>query len=252
MHRLLIADDEEKERKGINRLIQQCGFPFETVQARNGEEALKIIKAEPFEVLLTDIKMPFMNGIELIEAVHKIRQGMIYIIYSAYGEFEYAQSAISLGVLRYLLKPVSVTEFKKLFSEVVDLCDMQKEQPPFKGFQVPGEHNTGNRVVKMAKEWIFTCYADPNMGLAFLADKLGITPAYLSALFKAETGQNVVKYISEYRLAQARELLQTSNMRINNVGSSIGYTNESYFIKIFRNREGMSPAQYREQLYHHV
>jgi len=103
------------------------------LQAQNGEEAIKIFENMHIDILLTDIKMPFMNGIELIEAVHKQGYMPFCIINSAYGEFEYAQNAIMLGVVQYLLKPIKLDDFQRLFNKVIHLCkerDLQniKEQ----------------------------------------------------------------------------------------------------------------------------
>jgi two-component system response regulator YesN len=257
MYKLLVVDDEERERTGITGLLRHFGFAFEAKQARNGEEALEKIKLENFDVLLTDIKMPYMNGIELIEKIHEIGRYMICIIYSAYGEFEYAQRAINLGVSRYILKPLSIDNFQKVFSEVEFLCDehnQQKEkhekyseyheikQPLF-------DRQYISRIVKIAIKIISEKYAEQGMGLSFLSDSLSVSPSYLSALFKAETGKNFVKYITELRIEKAKELLNKTNFRIIDIGIKVGYFNESYFIKKFHEREGMSPSQYREKKY---
>ena len=114
MYNILIVDDEKKEREGIALLLKRFGFPLRTAFAQNGEDALKIMEKIYFDILLTDIKMPYMDGIQLIRETQKRGLNPICIIYSAYGEFEYAQNAISLGVQEYLLKPVKLDAFKAL------------------------------------------------------------------------------------------------------------------------------------------
>jgi len=123
MYTILLVDDERNERTGIEKLIQKYNFPLNVVQAQNGEEALNIIQGMHIDILLTDIKMPFMNGMELIEAVRKQGFMPFCIIYSAYGEFEYAQNAIKLGVVQYLLKPINLDDFQSLFEKVIRLCN---------------------------------------------------------------------------------------------------------------------------------
>lgn len=122
MYNILIVDDEKKEREGIALLLKRFGFPLRTAFAQNGEDALKIMEKNYFDILLTDIKMPYMDGIQLIRETQKRGLNPICIIYSAYGEFEYAQNAISLGVQEYLLKPVKLDAFKALFEKIIEIC----------------------------------------------------------------------------------------------------------------------------------
>ena len=128
MYRILIVDDERNERTGIEKLIRRYQFHLEVVQASNGREALEKFEQNGIDILLTDIKMPLMSGIELIKEVHKRGWDPICIIYSAYGEFEYAQNAIALGVMQYLLKPIKMQEFQNLFEHVVSLCEEKDHQ----------------------------------------------------------------------------------------------------------------------------
>ena len=126
--KILIVDDERNERVGIEKLIRKYQYQMEVIQASNGREALEIFSQNNIDILLTDIKMPFMTGIDLIKEVHKGGWDPICIIYSAYGEFEYAQNAIALGVMQYLLKPIKMQEFKDLFDRVVSMCREKARQ----------------------------------------------------------------------------------------------------------------------------
>ena len=131
MYRILIVDDEIRERNGIEKLIRRYQYELEIYQASDGKEALRIMEKINMDILLTDIKMPAMTGIELIEQVHKNGWNPVCVIYSAYGEFEYARNAIALGVMQYLLKPIKLDEFQELFHKVMELCaekDRQKSE----------------------------------------------------------------------------------------------------------------------------
>lgn len=128
MYKILIVDDENNERMGIQRLIYKYQYPLEVRQAPNGKIALEMMEKEEIDILLTDIKMPFMTGIELIEQINKRGWNPICIIYSAYGEFEYAQNAIQLGVLQYLLKPIKLEKFEELFNKVIEICKEKSTQ----------------------------------------------------------------------------------------------------------------------------
>lgn len=507
MYKILIVDDENNERMGIQRLIFKYQYPLEVRQAPNGKIALEIMEKEEFDILLTDIKMPFMTGIELIEQVNKRGWSPICIIYSAYGEFEYAQNAIQLGVLQYLLKPIKLEKFEKLFDRVIEICkekstqkvrneqlkktlksienekyaqkiqrylELDADEENFSEFQeimheqifcpviislysasifkywenyeedilnfvghdtliinksdtqflilirnknlnskqvseickgfieitknkyqsevyiVAGrscreikelkeeyikmlnqldyqffvsesmffihnekgiirktsemlslyyeriltfakledydgmndefkkafeyvEESEGftsgyikynfsevikkcceilhseermieiveeiygassitkvkeaifclidtlskyrknktdeNRLIALAKSIIYERFSDYNLNVSQIAEDMNMSAAYLSTLFKMETKQNLAKYISQYRLEKAKDLLKTTNMKIADVAKKVGYMNPSYFIALFKNNVGCSPAKYREKFF---
>lgn len=523
MYKILIVDDERKEREGISLLIKRYKYDLNITLAQNGEEALKIMEKEHFDILLTDIRMPYMDGIQLIKEIQKRGMYPICIIYSAYGEFEYAQNAISLGVLEYLLKPIRLEAFDELFKKVIDLCisrekasqeeieirhiqeeaayqkmswdmlnylegdeveedqagndlleKLTKEFSEFADFStddcIPiviscysnlfsieweryqkeiedkfgnstiiinntdnqvivllirkkGDYRlaeikekcesliecskrqyqvdvlvilgkktddlsslrkeyyelkdqldyqffisksmlivhdesyflkkendmmglyferifncarmsdyrgiekelekvfdyvarqTGfssiyvkytftdaikkiceytkasidlisyieqiyqsktieevkeivkealnhmekkdaqeikeNRLVRMAKNIIYEKYGENNLNVSSIAEELKVSTAYLSSLYKIETGQNLVKFITWYRIEKSKELLKQTNMRVSDVAEKVGYLNTSYYTSIFRNYEGCSPVQYRERVQKH-
>lgn len=124
MIRILIVDDEKIERNGIKFLLKQMNLELEIFEAVNGLKALDVLKKEKIDILLTDIKMPFMNGIELIQEVVQKWNDLKIIIFSGYGEFEYARLAMKSGVSNYILKPVDPQEFfstmEKTLKEIED------------------------------------------------------------------------------------------------------------------------------------
>ena len=114
MYTYLIVDDEMIERKGIRMLLSWMNIRENILEASNGEEALEVFEKEKIDVLLTDINMPFMDGIELLSRIHEEYPGTETVIFSGYDEFSYAKKAISYGVSAYILKPVNPEEFKKV------------------------------------------------------------------------------------------------------------------------------------------
>lgn len=113
MYTYLIVDDEMIERKGIRMLLSWMNIRENILEASNGEEALEVFEKEKIDVLLTDINMPFMDGIELLSRIHEEYPGTETVIFSGYDEFSYAKKAISYGVSAYILKPVNPEEFKR-------------------------------------------------------------------------------------------------------------------------------------------
>lgn len=128
MFQILIVDDEHIEREGIKRLIHKYNLPLAVLEAENGEEALEMLALHPIDIVLTDIKMPFMDGLTLCERARAQFPELKIIIFSAYGEFEYAQRAIHYQISSYLLKPIDVSDFQRAFQEVIALCHKDQEQ----------------------------------------------------------------------------------------------------------------------------
>jgi two-component system, response regulator YesN len=123
VYRILIVDDERIEREGIQHLIQEYNLGLETVLAENGEIALEILGKQKIDILITDIKMPFMDGLELSEKVSGMGLDIEMIIFSAYHEFEYARRALRTNISNYLLKPVQITEFLSVVKEATQACE---------------------------------------------------------------------------------------------------------------------------------
>ena len=129
MYTYLIVDDEMIERKGIRMLLSRMNIRENILEASNGEEALEVFEKEKIDVLLTDINMPFMDGIELLSRIHEEYPGTETVIFSGYDEFSYAKKAISYGVSAYILKPVNPEEFKKVVGEITEkLAKSEREE----------------------------------------------------------------------------------------------------------------------------
>ena len=111
LYRIMLADDEEEIRDGIIRKIDWEGIGFRLVgAAENGQEALEMAESLHPDVVMTDIKMPFMDGLTLGRRLAEIMPATRLVIFSGFDEFEYAQQAIKLNVAEYILKPINAVE----------------------------------------------------------------------------------------------------------------------------------------------
>ena len=118
-HNILIVDDEQLIRQGLRARIEYLGIDVdEMFEADNGLMALGIQDAHPIDLVITDICMPDMDGLELIQQMQKKNNQIQFIVLSGYAEFSYAETAIRLGVKAYLLKPVSNDDLKEAFDTV--------------------------------------------------------------------------------------------------------------------------------------
>ena len=126
-YRVLLADDEEEIRTGISRKIDWAALGFALVgEAGNGEEALELAEQLRPDVVLTDIKMPFLDGLELCRRLRVSLPGARLVVFSGFDDFEYARQAVSMGVSEYILKPINAPELTRVLETLRDQLDRQR------------------------------------------------------------------------------------------------------------------------------
>ena len=122
--RAIICDDDEIILKGLCSVIDWASLGIELVgTAGNGKEGLALLKEQRPELLMTDIRMPHVDGLQLIEEGKKLNPGLMAIVFSGYDDFEYARRALKLGVQDYLTKPINMDELTHLASDCVKRFD---------------------------------------------------------------------------------------------------------------------------------
>jgi two-component system, response regulator YesN len=125
-YKLLLVDDEEEVRRGVLKKINWNEYGFDIVgEAENGKEALDSIERTLPDVVITDIKMPFMDGLELTKVVREKYPTIKFIVLTGFDEFEYAQKAIKLNVMEYVLKPISANELIDILIKVKSQIDSE-------------------------------------------------------------------------------------------------------------------------------
>lgn len=280
MLKALIVDDEGIERRGIAMIVKRLALPYEVHDAANGEEALALLKSERFDVLLTDIYMPFMDGLTLAHEARALYPELYIIILSAYADFQKAQQAMQENVYRYLLKPVNVLEFKDVMCEAADRIEQGRESSARmtwleqeilkyrrqdaashgpkpdaesapaeaddagKGEAERGEARRISHAVELAVDIIHREYAT-RLSLQDVAARVYLNPSYISSIFRREMGESFVRYLNNYRLDRAAEALRGTNRPVGEIRRAVGFTGDSYFIMLFRDRFGCTPQQYR-------
>lgn len=123
-----MADDEKNEREGMKFLIRKEKLPFHVSEAANGKQALAVMEEREIDILLTDVKMPYMDGLELSMAVHRSRPDTQIIIFSAYNEFDYVKKAMQAQAVNYLLKPIELDEFSQVMKKVIETLEAKQEE----------------------------------------------------------------------------------------------------------------------------
>ncbi len=115
---ILIVDDEEGLREGLSRLLEDEGYAV--LCAEDGEQAIEIVRQTRVDLVLTDMRMPGMSGIDLLKKVRKIREEIGVIILTGYGEIESYIEAMNFGAMEYVSKPFKVNELKFIVNKILN------------------------------------------------------------------------------------------------------------------------------------
>lgn len=242
MYRLIIVDDEYEIRNGLSRYFpwESIGFTVAGV-FENGKDALKYILHNPVDVVLTDIEMPVMTGIELARAVYLGRLPVKVIFLSAYRKFEYAQDAISYRVVHYITKPTVHSEISEVFCSVKK--ELDQEDPSQAENPAPTEGYYEN-LVQQIKDAIAQDLK--NATIVSVAEQVGRSPSSVSRLFLEATGMTFTDYLKSQRMEKANELLNCIDYKIYEVSEMVGYSNAKNFARAYKNYFGYTPHDYRQ------
>lgn len=149
MWKVLIADDEPKIRRGLRTTIERIRPDMKVVaEAEDGEVALSLVRKESPDILMIDVRMPFVNGLELIEKINGILADCIIIVVSGHDEFEYAQRALQLKVFEYVLKPVPQDVLAGVLARAEDALRASRSQRKY----VAWAHEQLDRAMPMLRE----------------------------------------------------------------------------------------------------
>ncbi|RAV05510.1 response regulator [Paenibacillus sp. YN15] len=264
MYKLLVVEDVKTVREAIVKSIDWGALGVEVIGAlSNGEEALKQLELLQPHILLTDIGMPKMNGVELIAQVRQRSPEMKCIILSGLSEFEHARQAITLNVLDYVLKPVDPAEISRVIGLAVSELKREegerigrvmaeqavKEHLPSLTGQIPVNETGGNikkkRLVDQALEYVLAHYSRRDLTLADISSHVGLSEKYLNQIFKEVTGTTLNHTIIRLRMEKAANLMKDPAIKIYEICDQIGYTDQDYFRESFKKQYGLTPTEYR-------
>ena len=222
--------------------LEVCGT------AMNGIEGERLLKEELPDLVITDIRLPGQDGLEMLE-----KAGCDYaIILSGYTDFSYTRKAIQLGVFDYLQKPYDDEE---LIATIRKLIRKIREDTPEAVMEDSRETedllklptNIQNHTVRSAIHYIEGHYTE-NIGLSEVARHTRTSENHLSAIFKEESGLNFLTYLNAVRINQAVRLMKDTSMNIAEISRSSGFQTPSYFARMFRRFTGKTPTEFRDNM----
>lgn len=240
MRKALIVDDEFYVRASVvNRVDwKEAGFD-PPAQAENGAQAMEILRREVVHVLISDVRMPIMDGLELVAKVRAEYPYICCIMLSGYDEFEYVRFALRQKAVDYLLKPVDPAALKELLLR----CAAGFRLSGMDGLAVPASE--GDRI-RCIKGYIRE-HLEEDLSLKVMASRMFLSTSYLSTLFKQRTGYSFSAYVEAVRMERAKELLLNRDISISAVACRVGYPDQAYFSRVFKRKVGCSPKAYQRR-----
>ena len=247
--KMMIVDDEPLMRQGLKVFFDWEKYSItEVIEAENSKCAIEISKSKKPDIVISDIRMPEIDGLELIAKLKIIIPDTVFIIISGYSDFEYAKQAISLGVLHYLVKPIHSAELHDVMIKCISKIEEQKHK---QGVQDGLSHTLeldANKPKKMINEIKYYLIQNLNIDISLkkLAEKYHYNPDYLSRLLKEEMNSNYIDYVNKVRVDAAKSLIQSTDMMAYSICEKVGYKDYRYFVSVFRKFTGMTPSEFKK------
>lgn len=247
MIKVVVVEDEGIVRQGIIRTTDWTGLNCMVVgEAADGEEGVSVIEKLRPDLVITDICMPKLTGIQMLEKLKdKGVDVPMKIFLTAYSDFSYAQSAIRLGASDYVLKPFDEKELDNCIKSILDKQSIEKAPVSEPGLTLP--EGDKSKYLAGALKYIDENYSNPELSAKMVADYLGISTGHLSHVFRKETDYTMQNYVLDCRMKAAKSLLKDYTYKVYEVAEMVGYNDLTYFGVSFKKYVGVSPKEYQDR-----
>ena len=236
MFKVVFVDDEFLIVEGLKSIIDWESYNICVAgTALNACDGITLVKETKPDILITDIRMKGMDGLEMLKHIKETGYNGYIIILSGYQEFEYAQKAIENGVYRYLLKPVDIPVLTNIISDISN--KLSEERTELEMFE------SG---IDKAVAYIESHFKE-DISLNKIAEMFHFEASYFSKLLKKRFGMTYTEYVMTLRINMAKDYLKKTDYSIEKIAFIVGYKDDKYFREIFKKYVGVSPARYRKE-----
>ena len=212
--------------------------------ANNGSDAYKLLKEKKIDIVISDIKMPGIDGLSLAQKISEMALHTKIILITGYHEFELARQAVSLGVFDMLAKPLSNDSIRSSVARAIEA--LHKEIVGFDeapAFRAP---DNASSLVRHGIAFLNQHYSK-DITLEIVAQHFQVSPNHLSRIIKKETGSCFVEILTKIRLTEALKLLERPEAKVYMVAEQVGYRDYTYFYQVFKKYYKISPQKYRNK-----
>jgi YesN/AraC family two-component response regulator len=245
MKNILLVDDERWVRTALKWTINKLNLPLLIAhECENGLEALDWIKQNDVDLVITDIRMPIMDGLSFVKELSKLKGEQDVVVISVHDEFQFVQQALRSGVTDYLLKPIEEDVLRGCLEKWLTKRKENEEKTNV-------IHHTDEEVPYSTIERVLNYLKKTPLGEVTLqdaADKVHVNASYLSQLFKQQLNKKFVDYLTELRIEEGKILLVHTSLRISEIAERVGYSDLAYFSNKFKKITGFTPSEFRKSV----
>ncbi|MDO5400568.1 MAG: response regulator [Eubacteriales bacterium] len=246
MYRVLLVDDEAIILEGLRRVVRWGDYRCQVVgTATDASRGAALIRELKPDILFTDIRMPNQSGLAMLAGLRTEFPQMQVTVLTGYRDFSYAQEAIRLGVVRFLLKPSKMDEIQEAVAAMVanlDKLPRDEEEPETEEREHASSFLVNQAVAYMEKNYT------ARLTLQDVADCCFVSQWHLSKLLNRYAGKSFYDILNSIRIQQAKHLLEDPSLKIGEISELVGYMDTAHFARTFKKVTGMSANEYRNSL----
>lgn len=245
MYKVIVVEDEVLIRKHVVDFINQFAEGFTVVEDfDDGEDIIQYLRENHVDLIVTDVKMQNISGIQVAKYVFESNLPVKVIILSGYHDFAYAQEAINYNVQAYLTKPTDPVKFQEALHKIKKQLDAKETHiSPKEEAREISKIDATERAIEVAMEYIHS-HLDEDISLSDVAAVACLSEDYFGKLFKKNVGKSFTDYLLAVRMEKAISIIKTGKYSVNEISDMLGYKNSNYFIKVFRKYTGYTPKKY--------
>lgn len=245
---ILVVDNESFVCKNLMLKLKRLNLPeveYELDSCENGNQAVEQVKRKSYDIIFTDIRMPFFSGLSLIQVLRASGcQSKIWVL-SGHDDFETVRTAFLNGADDFLLKPLEIAQLdQKLRAYLALRKPSETDEPVQEDSSAPVKD-----IIGYAQDYIQAHYRDSSLSMAEVAQSVALSYSHFSALFRARTGMTFPAYLLQVRINQAIELMKDPDLKMSDICYKVGFKYPQQFSRDFKKVTGLYPTQYLQRLY---
>ena len=241
--KVLIIDDEKRLLTSLKQLLN---VDYNVMTAPDGKEGVKLYENEKPSLILLDLDMPVMNGLEALEKIRSVDRDVLIIIMTGRSSHHLARHCGDLGVDGYIEKPFEITELIHKMNGLLDIGECQVLIDLW-GEEYDERFDAAGPLVRTVLNMIWQVEGQ-GFSRGEAAKKLNISPEHLSRIFHEKCGIPMSEYMNRYRVRKSFPyLIGKKHLKIKEVAAAIGIKDANYFCRFFKKTTGVTPSEFRAQ-----